>query len=990
MLSFEQIPSRFHPLLQRQLELWQDRATDDQRQRLSDWARANPEAAAQLAKVWVSSQYVAQVAVDQVEHFLLWLEQASYAQSLSQDAIAENLMQRLTIAKLNVTAEDYQPDDKEFDRQLRRFRRAMMLRIVWRDFCRLADMVETTRDMTHLAEVTVQAAMVYHHQQLQSRFGVPVGKYSRSPQPLVVLGMGKLGGYELNVSSDIDLIFTYPEAGDTEGASRSISNQEYFVKLGQKIIGSLDTVTGDGFVFRMDMRLRPYGQSGALVLNFDAMEEYYQTQGREWERYAMIKARVVSGEAMPGGVKAGEQLMDLLRPFTYRRYLDFSAIDSMRDMKTLINREVQRKGISTDVKLGAGGIREIEFVVQVFQMIRGGKDVRLRERKVLLLLPLLEAEGYLPNGAATELIAAYTFLRNTEHAIQGYQDKQTQSLPVDEMDRERLAWVMGYDTFEAFYRDLTAHRKIVNAHFQHVIAEPEDRQETSDNFAAWQSIWLRDSGPENSLPDLESYTQQLAGKGVLEPEQVAEILLKFLSSRVLNTMKSDGRARLDTLMPRLLALLCELQQPAETLSRILTLVESVARRTAYLLLLVENPNALRQLIRLCGSSSWIAAELANHPALLDELLDQRSLYSPPNKNALRDELRQQVLRVSWDDLEGQMETLRYFRMAHGLRVAASEVTEALPLMKVSDYLTWLAEVILEHVLTLAWQQMVDRHGKPQPLDDEPEPDFVVVGYGKLGGIELGHGSDLDLVFIHNANAQGSSNGERVLDNQTFFIRLGQKMIHILNTQTVSGKLYEVDMRLRPSGNSGLLVSSLTAFEKYQRNEAWTWEHQALTRARVVAGGATLAAEFERLRDDLLQQSRDEAALKKEVVEMREKMRAHLGSKGATEQARYFHLKQDVGGIVDIEFLVQYLVLARAHQTPELSRWSDNIRILGCLEEAGILTADEAGQLIEVYKAYRAAGHRLTLQRLPSVVPSDEFVQEREIVSRIWNRYLGGA
>lgn len=988
MLPYDQVPPRFHPVLQRQLELWRDRASDEQRQRLHLWAADNPEAAAQLAKVWVSSQYVAQIALDQAESFLAWLQRGIYAASLTDDDMAQELVRGLTEKNLCVSAEGFQPEDKEFDRQLRRFRRDMMLRIIWRDFCRLAEMVETTRDMTHLAEVTVQAAIAYHNHWLQDRFGVPIGKYTHTPQPLVVLGMGKLGGYELNVSSDIDLIFTYPEGGETEGASRSISNQEYFVKLGQKIIGSLDTVTGDGFVFRVDMRLRPYGQSGALVLNFDAMEEYYQTQGREWERYAMIKARVVSADVMPGGVKAGEQLMDLLRPFTYRRYLDFSAIDSMRDMKTLINREVQRKGISTDVKLGAGGIREIEFVAQVFQMIRGGKDVRLRERKVLLLLPLLEDEGYLPDGAAAELAAAYIFLRNTEHAIQGYQDKQTQSLPADDADRERLAWVMGYDSFEDFYRDLNIHRDIVNSHFQHVIADPEERTEADDTFAAWQTIWLRETGPADSLPDVESYAQLLADKGMQEPEQMADALLKFLASRTLRTMQSDGRARLDTLMPRLLALLCELQQPAETLSRILTLVESVARRTAYLLLLVENPAALRQLIRLCGSSSWIAAELANHPALLDELLDQRSLYHLPDKNALRDELRQQVLRISWDDLEGQMETLRYFRMAHGLRVAASEVTEALPLMKVSDYLTWLAEVILEHVLSLAWQQMVERHGTPQPLADEPEPDFVVVGYGKLGGIELGHGSDLDLVFIHDANAQGNSDGERSLDNQTFFTRLGQKMIHILNTQTVSGKLYEVDMRLRPSGNSGLLVSSLTAFEKYQRNEAWTWEHQALTRARVVAGGARLTAEFERLRDELLQQPRDEEKLKKDVVEMREKMRSHLGTKGPSEKAQHFSLKQDAGGIVDIEFLVQYLVLSRAHQTPELSRWSDNIRILGCLEEAGILSADDAEQLIEAYKVYRSAGHRLTLQRLPSVVSADEFVQEREMVTRIWNRYIG--
>ncbi|MBU3068979.1 bifunctional [glutamate--ammonia ligase]-adenylyl-L-tyrosine phosphorylase/[glutamate--ammonia-ligase] adenylyltransferase [Aestuariicella sp. G3-2] len=994
MLSFDSIPARFHPVLQRQLELWQDRTSEDQQQRLNDWAATHPDAAQQLARLWVTSDYAAKIALDQTDPFLLWLGSEPYAQTLTQVEMAGQLALRLAEHNLDITSDGFEADDKAFDRQLRCFRRDMMLRILWRDFCRLADMTETTRDMSHLAEVTIQAAMAYHHHQLQGRFGIPMGKYSNTPQPMVVLGMGKLGGFELNVSSDIDLIFTYPESGETQpgdtGAKRSISNQEYFIKLGQKVINSLDSVTGDGFVFRVDMRLRPYGQSGALVLNFDAMEEYYQTQGREWERYAMIKARVVSGEVMPGGEQAGEQLMDLLRPFTYRRYLDFSAIDSMRDMKTLINREVQRKGISTDVKLGAGGIREIEFIVQVFQMIRGGKDVRLRERQVLLLLPLLEEEGFLPEGAAAELSDAYIFLRNTEHGIQGYQDKQTQSLPVDEPDQERLAWLMGYDSFEIFHEDLADFRVRVNAHFQDVIAEPEDSKQSDDDFAEWEPLWPKQSGPEDVLPDLEHYTSQLQEKGVVEPQQVAEILLELLSSRALQTMQVDGRTRLDALMPRLLALLSELQEPAETLRRILVLVEAVVRRTAYLLLLVENPDALRQLVRLCGSSSWIADQLAQHPALLDELLDPRSLYSPPDKNALRDELRQQVLRVSWDDLEGQMETLRYFRMAHGLRVAASEVTDVLPLMKVSDYLTWLAEVILEHVLNLAWQQMVERHGRPQPVDGQPEPDFVVVGYGKLGGIELGHGSDLDLVFIHDASAKGYSDGERSIDNQTFFTRLGQKMIHILNTQTISGKLYEVDMRLRPSGNSGLLVSSLTAFEKYQRNEAWTWEHQALTRARVVAGGERLTAEFEALRNDLLQQERDETSLKQDVVEMREKMRAHLGTKGSEEKkAEQFHLKQDAGGIVDIEFLVQYAVLAWSVKAPELCRWSDNIRILETLQQVGLLADEEASQLIEAYKAYRSAGHRLALQRLPGVVGGEEFQAERESVKQIWNRYLGG-
>ncbi len=978
MLSFDRISPEFHPLLQHQIDLWLGRAGADQHDELKQWLADDTEHDHQLARMWIASDYVAQVAINQAQDFLRWLSELWFKRSLTQAQMVQAWLERLRLVD----------DEKSFDRQIRQFRRDMMLRILWRDFCDLAPMTETTLDMSNLAEVTIQASIQFQQHRLQPRFGVPMGRHSGLTQPLVVLGMGKLGGYELNVSSDIDLMFCYPESGDTSGGKKSISNQEYFIKLSQKLINSLDQNTVDGFVFRVDMRLRPYGQSGALVLNFDAMEEYYQTQGREWERYAMIKARVVSGNVMEGGEQAGDTLMAMLRPFTYRRYLDFSAIESMRDMKTLINREVQRKGISSDVKLGAGGIREIEFIVQVFQMIRGGRDQRLRERQVLKLLPLLEQEGFLPQGASDELSQAYVFLRNTEHAIQGYQDKQTQSLPIDELDYRRLAWVLGFASAESFSQQLKIHRDKVNAYFHEVIAEPEGEKDQQDAYAQWESLWPKQGGPDGAGIDVEQLSEDLQTQGFIEPAQMAAQLATLAASRAIRSMQPEGRARLDALMPRLLSLLFERQESAQTLSRVLALLEAVARRTAYVLLLVENPNALRQLVRLCGGSSWIADQLAKHPALLDELLDQRSLYNPPDKDALRDELRQQVLRVGWDDLEGQMETLRYFRMAHGLRVAASEVTDVLPLMKVSDYLTWLAEVIVEHVLALAWQQMIERHGRPQALAGEPEPEFIVVGYGKLGGIELGHGSDLDLVFIHNASAKAYSDGDKPLDNQTYFTRLGQKMIHILNTQTVSGQLYEVDMRLRPSGNSGLLVSSLTAFEKYQRNEAWTWEHQALTRARVVAGGEVLATEFEQLRHSVLQSPRDPEVLKTDVVKMREKMRASLGTKGSeAERASQFHLKQDTGGIVDIEFMVQFSVLAWAQAMPQLSRWSDNIRILESLLESGRLDAPEVAQLIEAYKDYRSAGHRLALQSSPGQVSATEFVAHRENVSRIWKGFF---
>ncbi len=887
--------------------------------------------------------------------------------------------------------------DAELDRLLRQQRQKAMVRIIWRDLNRLASMEETTADLSTLAETAIRLAADFHYQQLVQSFGRPLGRHSGEAQPFLVLGMGKLGACELNLSSDIDLIFTYPEAGDTDLPGKSISNQEFFVKLGQKLIKSLDAQTADGFVFRVDMRLRPHGQSGALALNFDAMEDYYQTQGRDWERYAMVKARTVAAVGGDNPARAERELAALLLPFTYRQYIDFSVIEALRSMKGLINRQIQRKGMSQDVKLGEGGIREVEFVVQAFQLIRGGRDPRLRERRVCQMLPFLEAENYLPPSSGSALLDAYRFLRNSEHGIQAWQDRQTQSLPADALGQARLAWVMGFASWEAYVWQLNEYRARVHSEFRAVIASPDDEEEAAvDQLAAWTGLW------DGSLQGDEAQAF-LAGQGCDDPARVLQLLQVSRESRAVLNMQTASRTRLDAFMPRLLAMLGRearadelLTGMAETFSRITPLVESIARRSAYLVLLVENPTALHQLVRLCSASPWIADQLSHHPALLDELLTPESLYAPPDKDLLRDELRREVLRLAWDDLEGHMETLRYFRSAHALRVAASEVTGALPLMKVSDYLTFIAEVILEHVLELAWQQLIARHGRPRRADGgvDERPDFIVVGYGKLGGIELAHGSDLDLVFIHNAAPALETDGDKPVDNLTFHTRLGQKIIHILNTATPSGKLYEVDMRLRPSGNSGLLVASLRAFEKYQREDAWTWEHQALVRARVVAGSEALAAAFDAVRLQTLCQRRDMDALRHDVVDMRQKMREQLGSgKHQSETHPVFNLKQDTGGIVDIEFMVQYAVLAWAWKEPSLAKYTDNIRILGALEEAGLLDAESVAHLIDAYKAYRSTGHRLALQRQEAVLHSKPgegepaFVTERQLVGRVWQALL---
>jgi len=903
-----------------------------------------------------------------------WLLTLLQDGSLDEPMTQGRMRQDLPIS-LELPAED-------LDRALRLWRNRHMARIIWRDFNRLSDTRVTVQELTQLAETALQTALDFHFHHLCRELGQPCNAAGQR-QPMLVLGMGKLGAWELNLSSDIDLIFTYPESGETQGAQRSIANQDFFIRLGQRLIKSLDTVTLEGFVFRVDMRLRPYGQSGVLVSNFDALEDYYQTQGREWERFAMIKARVV---ASTGSEDDSAALMSVLRSFTYRKYVDFSAIEALRNLKLLINREVARKRSGDNVKIGRGGIREVEFIAQAFQIIRGGRDLELQERQLLKVLPLLQQLHCLPPGVDQRLAEAYCFLRNVEHAIQGYEDAQSQELPKDDMGRGRLAHVLGFENWETFFRQLNEHRDFVHKQFNAVISTPDEQKtDGQQRLADWRLCWHQ---VVRSASDAAAALERL---GFPEAERAVRLLQEeLLAAPAVMAMAALSRERFEELAPRLLQRVAETDNPTEVLARVIPFLVATARRSAYLLLLTENPGALDQLVLLTQASPWIAQQLTRHPALLDELLNPTTLYQVPPKSDLEQELRQHVLRLAEDDLEQQMETLRYFRSAHALRVAACEVTDKLPLMKVSDYLTELAEVILAYVLQLTWHQMVARHGYPDGEIHEL-PNFLIVGYGKLGGIELAHGSDLDLVFIHDADPLGSTQpqhpDQRSIDNATFYVRLGQKIIHILNAQTHSGQLYEVDMRLRPSGNSGMLVTSFGAFEKYQFESAWTWEHQALVRARGIAGREELMARFGELRQRVLAQPRELVKLRKDVIEMRQKMREHLGSKKKDRAEGQFHLKQDVGGIVDIEFMVQYAVLAWAHSNPTLFEFTDNIRILGYLEAAGQLSAQEVNQLIEAYKAYRSLGHRLALQQQPGVVAGDQVESERRIVTQIWRRLL---
>lgn len=864
-------------------------------------------------------------------------------------------------------------DENGLMRTLRLFRRHMLTRIAWMQTLALSSTEESLKQLSELAETLIVAARDWLWLACCREWGTPMNA-AGEPQPLLILGMGKLGGRELNFSSDIDLIFTWPENGTTAGGRRELDNAQFFTRLGQRLIKVLDQPTAEGFVYRVDMRLRPFGESGPLVLSFAALEDYYQEQGRDWERYAMVKARLMGGTED----RWSQELEQMLRPFIYRRYIDFSVIQSLRNMKSMIAREVRRRGLTDNIKLGAGGIRETEFIVQVFQLIRGGRERSLQLRS---LLPTLQAIGdlnLLPKVQVVQLEETYLFLRRMENLLQSISDEQTQTLPADDLNRARLAWAMGEESWKTLTAKLENHMAAVRAIFDDLIGD--DTPETGGSVEAdeygvlWQDR-LEEADLIPLVPHLETSARQ----------RLLQVIQDFRQDVDKRTIGPRGRQALDQLMPRLLSEVCLREDAAVTLSRLTPLLLGVVTRTTYLELLTEYHGALKHLIRLCAASPMIASQLARYPLLLDELLDPATLYQPTATDAYRDELRQYLLRIPEEDEEQQLEALRQFKQAQHLRIAAADIAETLPVMKVSDHLTWLAEAMIEQVVQQAWQMMMQRYGRPSHLAHQQERGFAVVGYGKLGGWELGYSSDLDLVFLHDCPAEAVTDGERSIDGRQFYLRLAQRIMHLFSTRTSSGILYEVDARLRPSGAAGMLVSTFDAFDDYQRNEAWTWEHQALVRARIVFGETALSQRFDEIRRGILCLPREAEKLKTEVREMREKMRTHTGNK---HKGRW-DIKADQGGITDIEFITQYLVLRFAASEAKLTRWSDNVRILALLASDGRISQQEAQALTNAYTTLRDALHHLALQALPGHVPQEAFSEEKAVVNSSWQRWFGG-
>ena len=805
------------------------------------------------------------------------------------------------------------------------------------------------------------------HQGQSDELGVPRNAEG-TEQELLVLGMGKLGAGELNLSSDVDLIFSFPENGYTQGGHKKLSNEEFFTRLGHKLIEALDIVTADGFVFRVDMRLRPFGDSGAIASCFDSMEDYYQTQGREWERYAMIKARAITGNE---GSK--KKIMNLLRPFVFRRYLDFGIFDSLREMKAMISGQLRRKGMKDNIKLGEGGIREIEFIGQVFQLIHGGRDLPLQQRPILTILDLLLERQFLSQTTVYELKEAYTFLRRVEHRIQAFADKQTHQLPEDKEGLLRIAKLMNFDSTPDFLFILDKYRGQVQGHFELLLTIGEEDTTDVDEVSLLTS------------PDEEkvSYLTEL---GFHEPKNIVSDLEGLLESHAYRKLGDIERLRLTRLLPLLVRAVSGVSNADICLRRLIPLLESILRRSAYMSLLVENPSALPQLIKLCAASPWISSQLASYPMLLDELLDSRSLYGVPEREQQTIKLLQTLAVADENDLEQHMYLLREFKQIATLHVAAADITNVLPLMKVGDQLTELAEIQLEQVLKLAWQHLVLRYGRPPCIggDDLKTCGFTVLAYGKFGGYELGYGSDLDLAFIYDSSINnGYTDGEKPIETLVFYTRLAQRMIHLLSTVTAGGILYEVDLRFRPKGLSGLLVTDISGFKDYQQKDAWTWEHQALVRARCVTGDEELSKRIESIRQQILGQKRNLAILTKDVIEMRAKMRKQLNK----STVDLFDLKQGKGGITDIEFMVQYAALAWSSEHPRLLIYTDTIRMLEALIESGKLSVDESSMLANAYRLYRKLANHCILQENPTVVPIQEVAEYRTQVMGIWLRWF---
>jgi glutamate-ammonia-ligase adenylyltransferase len=831
-----------------------------------------------------------------------------------------------------------------------------------------APLSAVTGAMTELAEFALDVAIQKTREDLDALHGRPQvtdGQATRRAC-MWVIGMGKLGARELNVSSDIDLIYVYDEQGQTAGRPDGrgvISNHEYFalqVKAVQTLIGD---VTEHGFVFRVDLALRPNGNSGPPAVSLGALEEYFQVQGREWERFAWLKSRVVAPRASRSDGST-DGLRQLVLPFVFRRYLDYNVFESLRVLHRRIREQAARRAAghperANDVKLSRGGIREIEFTVQLLQVVRGGQFPELRTRATLDALDRVSKAGLMPASTATGLAQAYDFLRRVEHRIQYLDDQQTHVLPTQDADLGWIAATLGFDHAGQLLAELDRHREFVAEEFDKLLGGHTD------------CVGCKKGGSQAAPQDV---AELLAREGADWPQALRQRLTAWQSHPRVLALREESRGRLMRLVQRTAAWLEAGRVTEEGALRLFDWIEPLLRRESYLALLMERPTVHERLLRLLGAARWPARYLLRHPGVIDELANGQMLqqrFDAPAFVAELDARLQALRRTGEDDEEACLNLLRRAHHAEVFRTLARDVEDRLSVEQVADDLSALADTVLAVTVRWCWQRLKNRH--------RPEPQLGVIAYGKLGGKELGYGSDLDLVFVYE------DDDERAPEVYAAFVR---KLINWLTVKTGEGDLFEIDTALRPNGNSGLLVTRFSAFADYQEqrgsNTAWTWEHQAMTRARFVIGTEALQQRFDAVRRQVIAAPRDPQALRGEIVAMREKVRAAHPVRGAD----LFDLKHSAGGMVDVEFVVQYLVLAHSGRHPELVDNVGNIALLERAEKAGLLPVGLGRAAADAYRDLRRLQHRARLNEEPTQRPLEERVDLRQAVLGLWRQVLG--
>lgn len=849
-------------------------------------------------------------------------------------------------------------DEDDFKRVIRQFRHQQLVIICWRDLVRNDDVHTLLQAISNVADVCVQQSVAWCQKLLADKYGQAFTEQGEIAN-FIVVAVGKLGGQELNFSSDIDLIFLYSAAGQTD-LKHSVTNQEFFTLFAQKLIDVLATPTVDGFAYRVDCRLRPFGDSGPLVVHLDSLEEYLYSHGREWERYAFIKARCLTGSSQDI-----INFTSIVNNFVYRKYIDFGVLNTLREMKDLISQQVQQRNQQDNIKLGQGGIREVEFVIQFFQLVYGGRHLDLQTASLFEASQSIVDKNLLAKTDVQQLLSAYKFLRRCENRLQMFNDEQTHDLPADPHKKTYLANSMGYENYSLFEKQLIDHRSAVDQIFMQIRSDGE----SDDIYATYQLIWskFQQSDQDNGL-------SLIIDVGFDFAPIMQGLIMKLIGCAAYRNQDAQGRARLNQFMPLFLyeMNMAKLTQDAST--RIFLLIQNLLRRSIYLVMLAENQKLLSQLIKVCAASPWITNHLSAYPLLMDELMHPLNETTADNQASLQNDFTSEVLNHSDLDYEQVMDRVRYFKHTHELRVACADVEGNLSLMDVSDHLSWMAEVVVSGCVNYLGesfdQTSVDRVG--------------VVAFGKLGGLEMGYGSDLDLVFMCKNISPEHQSYSQGLDATTKNTLLIQRLTHMLTLQTVSGRLYEVDTRLRPDGAAGAIVPSIEQMQIYYQQRAWMWELQALVRARCIVGDSELKQQFDQMRENILCQQREIVTLQKQVAEMRIKMLVQKSSR----DEKIFHLKHDRGGITDIEFMVQYMVLAHAHKHKSLCAYTDNIQLLGCLSDLEIITTDMAQQLSEIYREYRQTMHVRALHAVEAKVSSEEYILEREIIGKYWQQVIG--